>query len=34
MDNENLDELKAFANMIDSIDNIEKEIDNTDNVIM
>lgn len=34
MDNENLDELKAFANMIDSIDNIEKEIDNTDNVIL
>lgn len=34
MDNGNLDELKAFANMIDSIDNIEKEIDNTDNVIL
>lgn len=34
MDNGNLDELKAFANMIDSIDNIEKEIDSTDNVIL
>lgn len=34
MDNENLHDLKEFSNMIDSIDNIEREINNTDNVIL
>lgn len=34
MDNENLHDLKEFSNMIESIDNIENEINNTDNVIL